>query len=314
MKRFIRLQRRALDRMLKKRALETGMDSARDYLERMQIREGPPVPPLHAPDPDAIRFFRRYLWFDVRARAAVEADESDTALLVGTPVEVIAAIDRVEEAAGRAIRDVWPSLRGIILGGTAILPFRETLRLRIGSGVRFVEILRPSSGVTLAVNGKLRPLKHAYLEFVPVAGGPALAAHELHSGVDYRVLVTDGDELWRQDGGEVVRFAGPRRVVRVRNRFEAGSFGERLREDDVEAARGEATALHLVPEYPTAKEPHGRYRLEASYVQMPDDLEAEGARIDTALREACDGYRRLREAGTLRPPWLRLTPLLQPRP
>ena len=308
MKRFIRLQRRVLDRLLMKRAHASGFATPEEFLARMPIREGSPNPPLREPDRDAIRAFRRWSWFDQAACAASAADDGDIALLVGTPPEVLAAIDRIESETGRAIRDIWPSLRGVVHGGVTFAPFAEALRLRTGAGVRFVEILRPAPGVTLAVNGRLRSGAHAYFEFLPLAGGEARAADALHSGVEYRVLVTDGNEYWRHDGGCVVRFEGSRRVVRVGNRFDAGSFGERLAAVDVEQARGSANALELVPEYPTALEPIGRYRIEASYERVPTDLAAEGRRIDIALSGACDGYRRLREASALRPPWLRLTP------
>jgi len=302
MRRFVRSQRRALDRLLKKRAHDTGLDGPEALLARMPVREGPPVPPLREPDPT----FRRWLWLDERARAAEEADGRDLRLLVGTPPEVLAAIERVERATGRAIRDAWPSFRAVLHGGVGFTPFADALRLRCGPGVRFVEIVRPAPGVVLAEKGRLRANKRVYFEFAPLGGGEPRGADALHSGVPYRVLVTDGVGHWRHDGGCVVRFDGPRRVVELPNRFDAGAFGERLTPGDVEGARGTATRLALVPEYPTAREPFGRYRIEAEYESMPGDLAAEGRRVDEGLVAACDGYRRLRTQGVLREPWLRL--------
>jgi len=309
-KRFVRDQRRALDRLLKKRAEATAFDAPEQYLERMPVRTGPAVEPLRVPD----RSFRRWLWLDERARAAHEADARDLRLLVGTPPEILAAIERVETETGRAIRDAWPSFRAVIHGGVEFQPFAHALRLRCGTGIRFVEIIRPADGVTLAVKGRLRADKRVYFEFVPLAGGEARGAGALHSGVPYRVLVTDGEAHWRHDGGCVVRFDGPRSVVSLQNSLDAGRFGERLRAEDVEGARGTASRLQLVPEYPSATAPFGRYRIDAEYERIPADLEAEGRRIDAALAAACDGYRRLREAGVLRPPWLRLTPRPAPTP
>jgi len=208
MKRFVRSQRRALDRLLRKRVAGTGLEP-HEYLARMEVRTGPPVPPLREPEPS----FRRYLWLDERARAASEADARDLRALVGTPPEVLAAIERVENETGRAIRDAWPSFRAVVHGGVKFTPFAQALRLRCGPGIRFVEVIRPAEGVTLAAKGRLRPDKRVYFEFVPLAGGDARGADELHSRVPYRVLVTDGEEHWRYDGGCVVRFEGPRRVV-----------------------------------------------------------------------------------------------------
>jgi hypothetical protein len=269
----------------------------------MPIRDEAPIEPLQGPDRDVIRRLLRWPRLDERARAATEADERDLRLLVGTPTEIHIAIDRVERATGRAIRDVWPSFRRVAFAGVPAAPYLESLRLRCGAGVRIVELIRPAPGISLAVNGRLRADRGTFFEFVPVAGepakdGPALAAGELHSGVDYRVVVTDGEALWRYDGGEVVRFDGPKTVVRVRNRFDDGAFGERMPADAIEA--------RLVPEYPNAISPTGRYRIDASYEVPPPDLAAEGRRLDAVLQEACPGYRRLRDAGVLSPPWLRL--------
>jgi hypothetical protein len=317
MRLFIRAQRRALDRLVRKRARASGVRDPREFLRRMPIRDETPIEPLSRPDPDVIQRLLRWPRLDERARAASEADESDLRLLVGTPTEIHVAIDRVERATGRAIRDVWPSFRRVAFAGVPAEPYRESLRLRCGAGVRIVELIRPAPGISLAVNGRLRADRSAFFEFVPVSGGPAedgsamagggesLAAGELHSGVDYRVVVTDGAALWRYDGGEVVRFEGPKRLVRVRNRFDAGAFGERMPADVISVDEMKA---RLVPEYPTATAPRGRYRIDASYDVPPPDLSEEGRRLDVVLQDGCPGYRRLRDAGVLSPPWLQLLP------
>jgi hypothetical protein len=275
----------------------------------MPIREGPPAPPVAASDTHILGRFRRCArrWFvaDSMVVPASAAGQRDLILIVGSPPHVLAAIERVEHETCRAVRDLWPSFRGMAVGGVDLAPFSEALRLRAGPGIVRMEVIQPVAGVTLAIDGRVVPEKRAYFEFVPVDGGDACGLAHVRPGRIYRALVSSGQEVWRQDGGELVRFdAG--RIERVGNRFDAGAFGERLLNEQVEGARGTAAAFRLVPEYPTARSPVGRYVVEAEYDAVPPDLAGEARRIDAALMDANAAYRWLREEAVLRPPVLRL--------
>jgi len=307
MKRAVRAQRRALDQLLRRRAAAAKTGSPEEYLRRMPVRDGPPCPPLNAADDHILRRFRRRAkrWFipDSAIVPAHAAGEHDLTLLVGSPPQVLAAIDRVEHATCRAVRDVWPSFRGMAVGGVDIAPFSEPLRLRAGPGIVRIDVIQPVAGVTLAIDGRVVIEKRAYFEFIPQAGGDACGLAHIHDGRIYRVLVSAGEEMWRQDGGELVRFDSGR-IERVGNRFELGSFGERLLQEQLEGVRGTAAAFRLNPEYPTAMEPVGRYAIEAEYHSVPADLAQEARRVDAALMDANESYRWLREQAVLRPPVL----------
>lgn len=309
MKLAIRAQRKALDRLLRKRADAAKTDTPEEYLRRMPIREGPPTPPIERADDHVLWRFRRRAkrWFvaDSEVVSAGGAGQSDFALIVGSPSQVLAAIERVEIATCRAVRDVWPSFRAMAVGGVDIEPFAEALRLRTGAGVFRIDVIQAAPGFTLAVDGKVVREKRAYFEFIPEEGGAACGLAHVEPDRTYRVLVTDGEDLWRQDGGELVRFVA-RRVQRVGNRFDVGAFGERISAEQVEGARGTAAAFELVPEYPTATSPYGRYVIEAAYDAVPPDLVQEARRVDAALMEANEGYRWLREEAVLLAPVLRL--------
>jgi len=309
MKRAIRGQRRALESLLRRRADAAKADSPEAYLRRMPVRDGPPALPLDSADVHIIRRFRRRAkrWFvaDSSIVPATAAGEHDLTLLVGSPPQILAAIERVEHATCRAVRDVWPSFRAMAVGGVDIEPFAEALRLRTGSGIVRIDVIQPVAGITLAVDGKLVVQNRAYFEFVPETGGESCGLAHVQPGRVYRVLVSAGEDLWRRDGGELVQFE-KKRVRRVGNRFERGAFGERLSEQDVEGARGSAGVFRLVPEFPTAREPAGRYCIEAEYESVPPDLRGEARRVDAALMAANDAYRSFREEGVMRPPILRL--------
>jgi hypothetical protein len=314
MKRVARHQRRALDRLLRRRAQTGRFDSPEEYLRRIPIREGPPAPPVRTADPRGVKWFRQRTgrWFLASDSVvpAHESNERDLVLLVGSPPELLAAIERVERATGRAVRDVWPSFRGLLFGGVDFAPFAEPLRLRGGPGIRNVEVIQPIEGVTLAVDGRVVRDARTYFEFLPEESEDAVGLAHVREGVVYRVLVTTGDEVWRRDGGQLVRFESlrPLRVAHVGNRFDCGAFGERLLATELEGARGSASGFRLIAEFPTATQPFGRYRIEAEFDAVPPDLDVEARRIDDALSAKNDEYRRLREQGVLRAPFLRLMP------
>ena len=316
MNRAVRDQRRALDRLLRRRSEQVRADSPAEFLARMPIREGPPAPPVRGADPFSLRLFKRRArrWFlsDDAVVSAECAGEHDVTLLVGTPAEMLAAIDRVEGETSKAVRDLWPSFRGLLTGGTNLPAVEPALRLRTGRGVEILEAIRPIEGVTLAVAGRPVRDRDTYFEFLPVVGGAACGLADVRVDIEYRVLVSRGEEQLRHDGGEVVRFESlsPLRLVRVRNRFERGAFGERLTDAQLEGVRGPvASEFRLIPEFPTATEPLGRYRIEVKYTSMPPDLRAEARRVDLALGEANGEYHRLREQSVLRPPIVRLLPM-----
>ena len=309
MRRAVRAQRRALHRLLARRAAKAKTATPEEYLRRMPVRDGPPVLPVEQADDHILRRFRRRArrWFvpDSAVVAAPAAGQHDLTLIVGSPPHVLAAIERVENATCRAVRDVWPSFRAMAVGGVDLEPFAEALRLRVGAGIVRIDVVQPVAGFTLALDGRPVVEKRAYFEFLPVEGGEAVGLAGVSDGETYRVLVSAGDEMWRQDGGELVRFAKGR-IERVGNRFDCGAFGERLLPEQVEGVRGNATAFALAPEYPTAKEPIGRYCIEAAYDAVPPDLAAEARRVDAGLMEANEVYRWLREGAVLRAPVLRL--------
>ena len=309
MRRAIRSQRRALDHLLRRRASETKTGSPQEYLRRMPIREGPPALPVEAADDHILRRFRRRArrWFvaDSAVVPATAAGQHDLTLIVGSPPHVLAAIERVEHATCSAVRDLWPSFRGMAVGGVDLQPFSEALRLRVGPGIVRIEVIQPITGVTLALDGRVVVENRAYFEFVPEAGGEACGLADVRDGPVYRVLVSSGEDTWRHDGGELVKFRAGR-VERVGNRFDCGAFGERLLREQVEGVRGDATEFQLVAEYPTAKAPVGRYRIEAAYDSVPPDLVKEARRVDAQLMAANEVYRWLREGAVLHAPVLHL--------
>ena len=84
MKRAVRDQRRALERLLRHRSEEVRAASPAEFLRRMPVREGPPAPPLRRADRFGLRAFkRRARRFFIGDHAVVEAERLDEPLDLG---------------------------------------------------------------------------------------------------------------------------------------------------------------------------------------------------------------------------------------
>lgn len=277
------------------------------------------VRPFLAPSA-AVRALADWEWkLDATAK---ELARRDVRVLVGAPSWSLLLVDRVERVAGRPIRDVWPSWRGLLHGGVAFAPYAETWRKRVGRDLVLVESYAATAGGVLAVEDRegdpslaLLPDRNVYFELV--RDGRRLGVHEAEAGVPYRLHVTTDQGLWGYATGDVVRFTAtrPPRIVVEGGRFLLNAFGERVTGEALEGALAaaarecacEVEAFAVEPEFPAVTEPRGRHRWIVECGEPPADLDAFARAVDAALRGESAEYRahRLRDVQLL-PPRVRL--------
>jgi len=256
-----------------------------------------------------------------------ELTRRDLRVLVGAPSWCLRLIERVEEKTGLAIRDVWPSWRGLIHGGMAFAPYHGTLRRRVGPGVTFVDCYVAPSGGVLAVQDRdddpsmlLLAGRNVYFEFTRASDpdGARFDLEEVEPGVAYLVHVTSDAGLWAYRLGDVVRFTGtdpPRLRVVGRADLRLNAFGESVLPTELEAAiavaarecRCEVLEFTVLPEYPRPDRSRGRHAWIVEFTVLPPDLERFAGALDRALQRANDEYRTHRAGDAqLLPPRVRL--------
>jgi hypothetical protein len=226
--------------------------------------------------------------------------------LTGIPSWLLVLFDRLKRLTGRQyIRDVWPTLRLVVHGGTKFDPYRALFRREIGSdAVHFVETYPCSEGYVATEDPRYRLLRlipdHGiFFEFVPTAeldrDRPTRhTATEVEPGVQYAVVLTTCAGLWSYILGDTVCFERrdpPLLRFTGRTRYFLSAFGEHLISEEVEAAvtaAAEATGsavvdFHVGPVFPKHPGEPGRHRYLIEFAQAAPDLARFAQEVDGTL-------------------------------
>jgi hypothetical protein len=227
-------------------------------------------------------------------------------VVCGVPSWLLVLFDRLRRVTGRQhIIDIWPTLRGVVHGGTKFDPYRTLFRREIGSdAVHFVEVYGCSEGFIAAEDPRSHQLRlipdhDIFFEFVPVTelNEDRPMRHtlaEVEPGVQYAIVVTTCAGLWSYVIGDTICFERrepPLLRFTGRTRYFLSAFGEHLISEEIEravAAAAEATGaavvdFHVGPVFPEKPGEAGRHRYLVEFAQAPADKARFAAEIDAVL-------------------------------
>jgi len=243
------------------------------------------------------------------------------------------AFDRAD---GRPLlTDLWPRLNLLVCWNSASAALYRPWLSRLAPGVATLPFSTTGTEgiVTLPVDDhpSAGPLAvdQGHFEFVPwnelddgsplPADSPTLGYDELDTGVDYRLVMSQANGLYRYDVGDVYRVVGavgatPRLEFLGRAGFQSSFTGEKLTESDIQTAvirvlgSGSVDHPHFtgIPVWGTP--PH--YLVAVEWADAYDDLDPQdtASRIDAVLQEVNVEYADKRRSGRLHP--LRILPLV----
>jgi len=244
-------------------------------------------------------------------------------VISGVPPWILLLLQRVEQLAGRPLRQALPQLELIIHGGTSLAPYAEEFRRLFPSGgPRFLELL-PSSEAMMGfqVQGedgmRLTPYYGTFFEFVPIAqldesGSPlpdaqVIPLEQVVVGERYAVILSTCAGLWRYQIGDTLRFLDTEQYriqFTGRDRF-LDRFEEKVTQGEVEAAvaalnqqLGSAVCEFMVG--PDIANRRHRWVL-ASRAALPDQP-AIATFLDHQLSQANADYGTFRSQGRINPP------------
>ena len=243
--------------------------------------------------------------FDAKCEAVCrECTRERIAALAGVPSWNMALLRRLLEHTGRSrVIDVWPDLELFMHGGVSFKPYREAFANVMGGPINYLESYNASEGfVAIAERCDsdemlLMPDYGCYYEFMH--NGDVVPLEGVRLGVDYALLMTSENGLWRYRLGDVVRFTSlnPYRVrITGRTKQYINAFGEELMIGNVEEALLRACFVTgaVVEEYTVSPifiyERGGYHRWVVEFVYRPDDVQAFADEIDAALRELNSDY------------------------
>ncbi len=243
----------------------------------------------------------------------------------GVPSWNLVMMNRVLEYTGAEnLLEVWPNLELFVHGGVNFRPYREQYRRLIPSPeMKYLETYNASEGFFAladrpgAEDMLLMLDYHIYYEFVAMADMPdtskAVPLEGVRTGVNYAMVITTSNGLWRYLIGDTVEFTStaPYRIrITGRTKHYINTFGEEVVVDNAERAIREAcdrtgaevSEYTVAPVYMDIKT-RGRHEWIVEFVQAPADRAAFAGTLDEALRAVNSDYdaKRFKDTTLLEP-------------
>lgn len=251
-----------------------------------------------------------------------ETISQDMTLISGIPPWVQMYFDRLEEAGGKKVGELFPKFSVMVHGGVAFEPYKGRLLQSIGRSIDTIETFPASEGFfafqdTMKEEGLLlNTASGIFFEFVPAAeifneNPTRLSLHDVKVGENYALIVNSNAGLWGYNIGDTVKFVSTnpyRIVVTGRIKHFISAFGEHVIAEEVEqsllkAAADEGIRITEFTVAPMVQQGEGKSYHEwfIEFEQEPKDLDAFAGTVDNTLRQKNIYYDDLIRGNILQP-------------
>lgn len=244
-------------------------------------------------------------------RICRECVGQDVRSLAGVPSWNLVMLGRVLEYAGKQnLLEVWPRLELFIHGGVNFAPYREVYQRLIPSpDMHYLETYNASEGFFGIADefgdDMLLMLDYGiYYEFLPLGElddpSKAVPLEGVRTGVNYAMIISSSNGLWRYLIGDTVRFTSTdpyRIVISGRTKHYINAFGEELIVDNAERAiiaacartGAEVAEFTAAPVYMKLGA-RGAHQWIIEFRREPHSLSTFADALDKALMEANSDY------------------------
>jgi hypothetical protein len=247
----------------------------------------------------------------------------DMTLISGIPPWMQMYFDRLTQRNGKSVKELFPNFSIMVHGGVNFMPYRSNIMQSIGGSVDTVETFPASEGFFAFQdtpdhgNGLLLNTDSGiFFEFVPAQEifhekPTRLGLHEVKTGVNYALVISNNAGLWGYNIGDTVRFVSldPYRIeVTGRIKHFISAFGEHVIGEEVEYSLIKAAQeagcgiveFSVAPLIPSGDgQPCHEWFVE--FERMPEDLEQFARQVDANLRGKNIYYDDLLRGNILRP-------------
>ena len=262
--------------------------------------------------------------WETKVDAIVEETlQEDMRVIAGIPSWVQMYFERLQEAGGQSVGELFPNFSLFVYGGVNYEPYRAKFEGLIGRRVDSVELFPASEGFFAFQNeqednGLLLLLDAGiYYEFIPAdlfftENPRRLGLDEIELGKDYVLILSTNAGLWGYNIGDTVRFVSKdpfKVVVSGRIKHFISAFGEHVIAKEVEQAIQEAiqefpARVNEFTVAPVTAPPEGElpfHQWLIEFDQLPEDLAGFAAKLDRSMQEQNSYYKDLIEGKILQP-------------
>lgn len=270
--------------------------------------------------------------FDEKVRRICEetVGQNITAF-AGVPSWNLVMLNRVLEYTGKSnILEVWPNMEMFVHGGMNFSPYRELYKKIIPSdSMKYMETYNASEGFfgigdDPSRDDMLLMLDYGqFYEFLPTEhlGDPskAVTLADVKTGVNYALIVSSCNGLWRYMIGDTVTFTSvsPYRLrITGRTRHFINAFGEEVMVENAERAlraANDATGAEVAeftagPVFMDSGS-KGAHEWVIEFAREPDSMERFAQVLDLTLQQVNSDYEAKRfKNTTLNPPRISVVP------
>ena len=264
-------------------------------------------------------------WEEKTAALARESVKQDIRAMGATTSWLLLFFDSLRQFHGKPdgkLKDFYPNLEMVVVGGVALEPYRERLLDYIGDADIDLREVYPASEGFLAISDRgigegLRLLldNGLFYEFVPLeeleAENPTRHwIGNVETGINYAVVLSTCAGLWAYILGDTVRFVDldpPRLLVTGRVSYYLSAFGEHVIDEELEkaataaaeAAGASIADFSVAALYPDGERPRGchLWLIEFTEERGRDALTRAAEAIDTTLSALNLDYKAHRAGG-----------------
>ncbi len=258
-------------------------------------------------------------------RICEETVRKDVRAFAGVPSWNLVMMNKVLEYTGaKNLLEVWPNLELFMHGGMNFKPYREQYRTLIPTDrMNYMETYNASEGFfgiadDPALDDMLLMLDYGiFYEFLPMSSlgdtSKAVPLEDVRTGVNYAMIITTSNGLWRYMIGDTVEFTStsPYRIrITGRTKHYINAFGEEIvienAENAIEAACRATGAIvaeySAAPVYMSGRE-KGAHEWVVEFKTAPSSTEDFARELDLALQKLNSDYEAKRfKDTTLMPP------------
>ena len=243
-------------------------------------------------------------------------------LISGIPPWMQMYFDRLRQASGKKIGELFPAFSVLVHGGVAFEPYRARLFESIGRKVDAIETYPSSEGFFAFQDSQqaegllLNTASGIFFEFVPAASvfdevPGRISLHDVKVGEQYALVINSNAGLWGYNVGDTIKFVSinPYRIVvtgRIKHFISA--FGEHVIGEEVESSLLKAAAEEEVriTEFtvaPMIQQGEGKSYHEwfVEFEMPPSDIKAFAQKVNDNLRQQNIYYDDLMRGNILEP-------------